>query len=61
MRAVVQKTLTSSVTSDGVLVGKAAEGLTVLLASPSTMRKRTPCTWPIRSFTCGSLKMKRGN
>ena len=31
MRAVVQKTLTSSVTSDGVLVGKAAEGLTVLL------------------------------
>ncbi|WP_296826762.1 D-aminoacyl-tRNA deacylase [uncultured Megasphaera sp.] len=31
MRAVVQKTLTSSVTSDGVLVGTAAEGLTVLL------------------------------
>lgn len=31
MRAVVQKTLTSSVTSDGVLVGQAAEGLTVLL------------------------------
>lgn len=31
MRAVVQKTLKSSVTSDGVLVGEAAEGLTVLL------------------------------
>ena len=61
MRAVVQKTLTSSVTSDGVLVGKAAEGLTVLLASPSRILKRTPCTWPIRSFTCESLKMKRGN
>lgn len=31
MRAVVQKTLTSSVTSEGELVGKAAGGLTVLL------------------------------
>lgn len=31
MRAVVQKTLTSSVTSDGVLTGQAGNGLTVLL------------------------------
>ena len=31
MRAVVQKTLTSSVTSDGVLTGQAGSGLTVLL------------------------------
>lgn len=31
MRAVVQKTLTSSVTSDGVETGRAGKGLTVLL------------------------------
>lgn len=59
MRAVVQRTLTSSVTSEGVETGRAGLGLTVLLGVAQDDDERTRCTWRKRSPTCVFLKTTR--
>ena len=61
MRAVVQKTLKSSVTSDGVLAGQAGSGLTVLLGVSVKDTDDAVRYLADKIVTCGSLKMTRGN